>query len=181
MWSRDEFRRQPCTLYDIHLPPHGPTAYWLSDWQVDYSQHLHSTTANFSPLLAERTTAPVTPPVPLTRSQSASRWELEWTRCEETDDEAHHRHWSSSPAANSPLMAHLEDSLDIVVTQSPPSKDPEEGGEVAGGGGHHQPLAAAAAAGKRADAYAGTTEGFVVPRPICDDKGWQYASNLSSR
>ncbi len=107
MWSRDEYRQQPCTLYDIHLPPHGPTAHWLSDWEVDYSTD--STSAQSSSSLSSSSS-----------SQQTPRYE-EWPLA---------RGSPSSLSGESPSRGQRRDSpdslgsLEIIVTQSPLTANP---------------------------------------------------------
>lgn len=36
MWSRDEWREQPCGLFDVQLPPF-PASHWLGNWEIDYT------------------------------------------------------------------------------------------------------------------------------------------------
>ncbi|KAM7542051.1 hypothetical protein Aperf_G00000002431 [Anoplocephala perfoliata] len=153
MWCRDAQHRKPCSLCDIHLPPHSGRVRWLSDWEVDFSP-LPGCASHHTPAL-------------LRQSHSDSR-------CEECDSEPRTppispsgspRHGTTATETLSSSVGSLEFvATTNTTTVAPPPSPSALNSDFKNGG-----------------MYGGSSESFVYSMtPSCDAKGWIYASRSSS-
>ncbi|KAM3182961.1 hypothetical protein ACTXT7_011290 [Hymenolepis weldensis] len=155
MWCRDVQHHEPCSLSDIHLPPHSGRVHWLDDWEVD-----------FSPLAG---CAPHYTPALLRKSRSISS-------CGRCDPELRSPSISPhrSPGTVATEVTSSVGSLEVVVTTTVNSPTVT----VA----PHPPfLPSLNTDFKDGGVYGGSGDGFVyATTPSCDAKGWIYTSRSSS-
>ncbi|VDM30369.1 unnamed protein product [Hydatigera taeniaeformis] len=154
MWSRDLRHQQLSSLCDIHLPPHKGQVHWLDDWKVDFST---------LPGSAPHHTSMVWP------SRDEERyWEYGGKESPSYSPRGSPRRgYSMDSPINSPdpaiTMAQSQNPATFTVTATPLVLPPSNGDF------------------KEGVVYVGTTEGhaYSIP-PLCDKKGWFYASRSSS-
>lgn len=152
MWCRDAQHREPCSLCDIHLPPHNGRVRWLSDWEVD-----------FSPL----------PGCASHHTLALLRQPHSGSRCEECGSELQSP--SVSPrgsrrcgATTTEITTSSFDSLEVVVTKTTTIARPS-------------PPSILTSDFKDRGTYSGSDEGFVYSTaPSCDVNGWIYTPRSSS-
>lgn len=156
MWCRDAQHREPCSLCDIHLPPHSGRVHWLGDWEVDFSP-LAGCAPHYAPALLRksRSISSCGNCDPELRSPSISPHRSPGTVTTEVT--------SSSVGSLEVVVTTTVNSPTVTVSPHPPSLPPPNTDFKDGG------------------MYGGSDEGFVyATTPSCDAKGWIYLSRSSS-